>query len=567
MSNLEKMLEEDFEVHDLKHLPIISHYVKKLGIVELLDQLVPSEMTVSVGDFVLAMVLDTLSGRTPLYRLEKFFEGQNIELLLGKKYKSTDFNDDNAGRMLDKIYKAGSMKLFTQCALKAAHKSDISFDVLRYDTTSRNVSGDYVQNKDSSAFSMKYGYSKDKRPDLKQFVIGALCIDKAVPVFASFEDGNASDKKLNYNVLSMLSKSLIKDEKKLKNAIYVADAALVSKENLEILKDTLFVTRLPANYKALEKVVEKAIHANNFKDVGVLAETPASSKQPRASYRVAEEEITLHSKKYRAIIVQSSTHDKRRMKRLENEKKKSLKETKAFIKKEATIEYACQKDASEAAKRIMKKTFPFHKIQAQVIQQVKYAKGRPSKTKPRQIKELNYVIETKIVEDSESIERKKLLLSCFVLLSNVPKSGEQAKKPSELLKIYKEQHGIERNFSFLKDPMIVNSLFLKNENRIEALGLILLISLLVWRLMERNMRKFIEKKKIELVGLDKKKTKRPTSYMITIHFMFVLVIKIGKRWRLAKPLTPIQKSYLAALDVPFDIFTKTIKTKTTETRG
>jgi len=81
------------------------------------------------------------------------------------------------------------------------------------------------------------------------------------------------------------------------------------------------------------------------------------------------------------------------------------------------------------------------------------------------------------------------------------------------------------------------------------------------------MRKFIEKKKIELVGLDKKKTKRPTSYMITIHFMFVLVIKIGKRWRLAKPLTPIQKSYLAALDVPFDIFTKTIKTKTTETRG
>ena len=171
MSNLEKMLEEDFEVHDLKHLPIISHYVKKVGIVELLDQLVPSEMTVSVGDFVLAMVLDTLSGRTPLYRLEKFFEGQNIELLLGKKYKSTDFNDDNAGRMLDKIYKAGSMKLFTQCALKAAHKSDISFDVLRYDTTSRNVSGDYVQNKDSSAFSIKYGYSKDKRPDLNNLLL------------------------------------------------------------------------------------------------------------------------------------------------------------------------------------------------------------------------------------------------------------------------------------------------------------------------------------------------------------------------------------------------------------
>ena len=74
-----------YEIYDVKYLPIVSHYVRKLGIVELLDKLVPSEMTVSVRDFVLAMILDTLSGRTPLYHLEQFFEGQNTELLLGKR--------------------------------------------------------------------------------------------------------------------------------------------------------------------------------------------------------------------------------------------------------------------------------------------------------------------------------------------------------------------------------------------------------------------------------------------------------------------------------------------------
>ncbi len=63
-----------------------------------------------------------------------------------------------------------------------------------------------------------------------------------------------------------------------------------------------------------------------------------------------------------------------------------------------------------------------------------------------------------------------------------------------LLKTYKEQHGIEKNFGFLKDPLIVNDLFLKKTERIEALGFILVVSLLIWRLAERCMRGYIRDK-------------------------------------------------------------------------
>jgi len=62
-----------------------------------------------------------------------------------------------------------------------------------------------------------------------------------------------------------------------------------------------------------------------------------------------------------------------------------------------------------------------------------------------------------------------------------------------LLEAYKGQSGVENNFRFLKDPLIVNDLFLKKPERIEALGLIFLLSLLVWNLMERSMRKHVEK--------------------------------------------------------------------------
>ncbi|MEA3230221.1 MAG: hypothetical protein U9Q05_00490, partial [Thermodesulfobacteriota bacterium] len=77
---------------------------------------------------------------------------------------------------------------------------------------------------------------------------------------------------------------------------------------------------------------------------------------------------------------------------------------------------------------------------------------------------------------------------CFVLITNVPADGDSSYDSRAILRAYKDQYGIEQNFGFLKDPMIVNSVFLKKPKRIEVLGLVLLISLLIWRLVERSMR-------------------------------------------------------------------------------
>ena len=60
--------------------------------------------------------------------------------------------------------------------------------------------------------------------------------------------------------------------------------------------------------------------------------------------------------------------------------------------------------------------------------------------------------------------------------------------------------------------MIVNSLFLKKPERIEALGLILLLALLLWRLMERAMRMYVDTTHTPLPGWDKKRRRgRPPS--------------------------------------------------------
>ena len=144
---------------------------------------------------------------------------------------------------------------------------------------------------------------------------------------------------------------------------------------------------------------------------------------------------------------------------------------------------------------------------------------------------------------------------CFVLLTNVPTTGDVAHSARDILAVYKEQHGTEQNYGFLKDPVIVNSLFLKKPERIEALGLILLLALLLWRVMERAMRTYVDTTSTPLPGWDKKATERPTSFMMVTKFAGVVVVKLGDHRQLARPLSVVQQQYLTALDVPAACFT------------
>ena len=168
---------------------------------------------------------------------------------------------------------------------------------------------------------------------------------------------------------------------------------------------------------------------------------------------------------------------------------------------------------------------------------------------------MRYRLKTTISAQTERIARLEEEAGCFVLLTNVPTAGDLAHSARDILTVYKDQHGTEQNYGFLKDPVIVNSLFLKKPERIEALGLILLLALLLWRLMERAMRTHVDTTSTPLTGWDKKATERPTSFMMVTKFAGVIVLKLGDHRQLARPLSVVQQQYLTALDVPVTCFT------------
>jgi transposase len=544
------------EVYPVHHLPIIKAYADQLGLVSLINHYVPTEMEVDAGTVVLALVLDTLSGRSPLYRLEEFFAQQDTALLLGKTVPPQALNDDTAGRVLDRLYDFGTMRLFTACAVRAATRFGLERHYVHFDTTSRSVWGDYqFAETQDLPFQVTYGYSKDKRPDLKQFILSTLCVDRAVPIWGKLDDGNASDKTLNTTLLSELARLLADYGVRPGAYIYIADAALVTEDNLTALRDTFFITRLPATYSECGRLIEETVVRNQWEEVGVLAQTPPTKHRPGTFYKVAEGSVTLYGKTYRAVVVHSNSQDQRRQQRLEREIQASSATLEATAREAARQEYFCHEDAEAAAAKLRALPSAYHSVEVEVQERPKYGPGRPSSTQPRVVKALRYGLQVTLHERAAVIARKRQEAGCFVLLTNVPTVGEMAHSARAVLQAYKEQHGIEQNYGFLKDPLIVNSLFLKKPERIEALGLVLLLALLVWRLVERTLRVHVETTGKPLTGWDKKTTQKPTAFMMMTKFSAVIVLKVGSQRQLAQPLSPIQQQYLLALGIPATYFT------------
>lgn len=341
--------------------------------------------------------------------------------------------------------------------------------------------------------------------------------------------------------------------------VYVADSALVTDKNLENAErtKTKLLSRLPATYESYNQVINAAVTLDDWTHIGVVAEPEATQKRPAAQYKVCDLPVRIYERDYRAVVVHSSAHDKRRHKRIDRQIKNNRQLLEKECKTMLSASYFCEADALAAAEKLWTspKEADLFNITTDISKKPKYNRGRPRNGETRQPVGFEFVVTFSLVEDDEKIDTLRQEAGCFVLLTNLSSDLESVEWSAEdLLKLYKNQNGIERNFGFLKDPVIINSVFLKKGLKIEVLGMILLIALLIWRLIEREMRRYINRKDTTITGWVKRKTKRPTAFMMSTKFSSVLVLTLGRKRKLARPLKAVQLEYLRALGVSSDVF-------------
>lgn len=184
-------------------------------------------------------------------------------------------------------------------------------------------------------------------------------------------------------------------------------------------------------------------------EIGIIAATKPTQNRPGVSYRVYEAEVELYGKTYRAVVIHSSAHDRGRQKRIERELETEHKSLSAEMNKVCKIDDACEADAEAAATRLSTTKATYYTIEAAVHPCPKYKRGRP-KDGVKEMAEMRYGISAIISQDESAVAALREHAGCFVITTNVPRPAEPNVEDEydsqAILKAYKEQHGIERNF-------------------------------------------------------------------------------------------------------------------------
>lgn len=121
------------------------------------------------------------------------------------------------------------------------------------------------------------GFSKDHRPDLKQYMIGLGVNSEGVPLFGKPLKGNTSDKAWNKQVFTAFHAGLADYAL----SIMVADSQAITIPNLKLAKGIAFISRLPDTFALTEQIKQKAWANNAWIELGRLAEAKRS-----ATYRI-----------------------------------------------------------------------------------------------------------------------------------------------------------------------------------------------------------------------------------------------------------------------------------------
>jgi len=204
--------------------------------------------------------------------------------------------------------------------------------------------------------------------------------------------------------------------------VYIADSAVVTEANLKTLGKTLFITRLPATYSECQRVIEEAVKANVWEAIGILAETQPTQHRPGTCYRAYETEVDLYGEVYRAIVIHSSAHDKRRQKRLDRDVQTERQRLEAVVCDARRVTYFCQADAQAAAERLKSTLVTYYTLNVEVEERPRYKRGR-RKDGVKEVAKMEYGVTVTIEENSVAIETRREEAGCFVLLSNVPRTA------------------------------------------------------------------------------------------------------------------------------------------------
>ena len=529
-----------YATKSLDHLGIVAGVCKEIGLVESINSIVGvnSQQKVSTGDAVMAMVINALGfAGKPLYLYPEYMAGKPVKLLFKNGLESEDFNDDTIGRALDRIYENNPTNIFMNVSFEALRKMGVDRNYFHLDTTSISVHGNYKNSEGEGVpIEITRGHSKDGRSDLKQYMISLITVsNSSIPTWICALNGNTSDKTHFRDVVNKYSKILAECNEE---PYFIMDSAMYTEKNVrEMSENVVWISRAPESI-------------NLVRDLEIAIDVKEMEKCYQEGYYLKAFTKTYAGVEQKWVVVFSEKNYEKEIKTLEKNISKERTKVEKQLWHFGNEEYTCEEDAFKAIHKVEKK-WTYHELDEckVIVRKMTGTRGRPKKN-GNNIKHA-YQIKATFQENKKAIEDKRKQKGKYVVATNALNLDKET-----IYREYKEQQGVERGFRFIKDPrFFTESTFLKKEQRIVSMVMVMGISLLVYSLAERKLRKALKDMNETVPNQIGKPIKKPTMRMVFEKFSNVVLLVINDEGRFSERVVnikPVHRKILALMGTEYE---------------
>jgi transposase len=440
----------------------------------------------------------------------------------------------------------------------AVREFGVELDELHNDSTTITFHGDYEGAESERTLrgrlrlAVTHGHNKDHRPDLKQLLyILTVARDGAVPVQFRVESGNATDDRSHQQTWDLLCKLTGR-----RDFLYVADCKLATAENMAHLHQHggRFLTVLPRT-RAEDAAFRAVVRAGQAR-WQALHERRDDDEEVVDRFGVHEPEA-ITAEGYRLIWYHSARKAEldalTRHKRLERTVT-ALAELRAKLTSPRT-RYRERAKVAQAVDAILRAGEAEGLIAVAIEQRTtetyrQERRGRPGPD-TRYVRRQATRFDLSWQLDHDRLAQEARCDGVFPLVTNVTTLSAL-----ELLLAYKQQPMIEKRFSQLKTDFVVAPVFLKEVSRVQALLCVYFFALLVESLLERELRRVMDRAGVESLPLypEGRACRRPTARRVIDLFEDVqrheLMTGRGPAEVFATDLTRLQRQVLRLLGMP-----------------
>jgi transposase len=475
-------------------LPVIADYCRRLDLAGIIDRACPIRDLADLthGQVIEALVANRLTSPAPLVRVTGWAGEHAVEEVFG--IAPALLNDDRIGRALDAIaleldHIVGSV------GAQAISVFGLDTSRLHWDMTSISLYGSYDQI-DEDHPAPKFGHPKDRRPDLKQIQAGlAVTGDGGIPVFHRAYDGGAGEIAQVVGTMTALQKIA-----RPRDFLLIGDSKLLSYTNVSAMIDagTSFIA--PASKAYTPAATLAALDLGSATEVDYVAERDASTPvAQRGRWRVTEDTMTLTGKRkrdpaftLRRVFVHSTARAHAAATARAKKLDRATDDLDRLVRGLGSRHYPDEKAVTTRIAAIA--------AARRVTSYLRTETGTdPATGKPT----LTWSF------DQAALEAETATDGWYALLTNLPDSVTA----NEILIRYKGQEVVERRYGAFKGPLAVAPMFLKNNRRITALITVICLALLIFCLIERQVRQAIAPQ-TTLDGLYAGRPAKPTGRLI-----------------------------------------------------